>query len=189
MKYICWLNIYKKSVLWRVAKRLSYKEDARCLKVKLHYKNKHFYHIECIKLPRVPVHCKTAKRASLILWVMVTELLLINFPAIMRPGPEAEQSPPYGVEVKNEKVYTFTFTQHACFLTLNSDNFTFTLNMELSYCKVRLHKNLINLNFAGWIHNMFKTIKKVPNFMFRWRCILVQGVSNMTGTVCTCLQV
>ena len=32
MKYICWLNI-KKSVLWRVAKRLSYIEDARCLKV------------------------------------------------------------------------------------------------------------------------------------------------------------
>jgi len=25
---------YIKSVLWRVAKRLSYKEDARCLKVK-----------------------------------------------------------------------------------------------------------------------------------------------------------
>ena len=32
MKYICWLNI-QKSVLWRVAKRLSYKQDARCLKV------------------------------------------------------------------------------------------------------------------------------------------------------------
>jgi len=26
---------YTKSVLWRVAKRLSYKEDARCLKVKV----------------------------------------------------------------------------------------------------------------------------------------------------------
>jgi len=26
---------YIKSVLWRVAKRLSYKQDARCLKVKL----------------------------------------------------------------------------------------------------------------------------------------------------------
>ena len=33
MKYICWLNI-QKSVLWRVSKRLSYIEDARCLKVK-----------------------------------------------------------------------------------------------------------------------------------------------------------
>jgi len=28
---------YIKSVLWRVAKRLSYVEDARCLKVKLGY--------------------------------------------------------------------------------------------------------------------------------------------------------
>jgi hypothetical protein len=28
------LNKYIKSVLWRVAKRLSYKQDARCLKVK-----------------------------------------------------------------------------------------------------------------------------------------------------------
>ena len=34
MKYICWLNI-QKCVLWRVAKRLSYTEDARCLKVKI----------------------------------------------------------------------------------------------------------------------------------------------------------
>jgi len=32
MKYICWLNII--SFLWRVAKRLSYIEDAQCLKVK-----------------------------------------------------------------------------------------------------------------------------------------------------------
>ena len=30
IKYICWLNM--KSVLWRVAKRLSYIQDARCLK-------------------------------------------------------------------------------------------------------------------------------------------------------------
>ena len=35
MKYICSLNIRIKSVLWRVVKRLSYKEEARCLKVKL----------------------------------------------------------------------------------------------------------------------------------------------------------
>ena len=34
MKYICWLNIYK-GVLWRVAKRLSYIEEARCLKVNI----------------------------------------------------------------------------------------------------------------------------------------------------------
>ena len=33
MKYICWSNILK-NVLWRAAKRLSYIEDARCLKVK-----------------------------------------------------------------------------------------------------------------------------------------------------------
>jgi len=37
MKYICWLHIHIKSVLWRVAKRLSYKEDARCLKVNKNY--------------------------------------------------------------------------------------------------------------------------------------------------------
>ena len=30
---------YIKSVLWRVVKRLSYIEDARCLKVKLHLKS------------------------------------------------------------------------------------------------------------------------------------------------------
>ena len=46
MKYICWLNI-QKSVLWRVAKRLSYKQDPRCLKVNTasQCKNK----IRCIK--------------------------------------------------------------------------------------------------------------------------------------------
>ena len=36
MKYICWLNILK-NVLWRVAKRLSYIWDARCLKVNLSF--------------------------------------------------------------------------------------------------------------------------------------------------------
>ena len=36
MKYICWSNIEKK-VLWRVAKRLSYIEDARCLKVNVYW--------------------------------------------------------------------------------------------------------------------------------------------------------
>ena len=35
MKLIYLLIKYIKSVLWRVAKRLSYTEDARCLKVKL----------------------------------------------------------------------------------------------------------------------------------------------------------
>ena len=34
---------YIKSVLWRVAKRLSYIEDARCIKVKLPHLNKIFY--------------------------------------------------------------------------------------------------------------------------------------------------
>ena len=33
-----------KSVLWRVAKRLSYKEDARCLKVKELRRKKHIGH-------------------------------------------------------------------------------------------------------------------------------------------------
>jgi len=35
---ICLLIKYIKSVLWRVAKHLSYKEDAQCLKVKHHHK-------------------------------------------------------------------------------------------------------------------------------------------------------
>ena len=35
MKYIYLLIKYKKSVLWRVAKCLSYIEEARCLKVKI----------------------------------------------------------------------------------------------------------------------------------------------------------
>ena len=35
---------YTKSVLWRVVKRLSYKEDARCLKVNVFFINKTFLH-------------------------------------------------------------------------------------------------------------------------------------------------
>ena len=76
-----------------------------------------------------------------------------NIPAIMRPGPEADHPTPYCVEVKNEKSYTFPFTQHVCFLVLKRYNFTstltFTLIMELSSFKVRLKQNFINLNFAG----------------------------------------
>ena len=53
MKYICWLNIYK-SVLWRVAKRLPYIEDARCLKVNL-YRHNSFIPSCCTKLPFVLV--------------------------------------------------------------------------------------------------------------------------------------
>jgi len=43
----------------------------------IHYKNKHFYDTECIKLPRVPVHCKTAIRDPLILWVRLTEFFFL----------------------------------------------------------------------------------------------------------------
>jgi hypothetical protein len=60
----------------------------------------------------------------------------------MQPRPETDHPPTYCVEVKNEKAYTFTFTQQACFLELNRDsftsNFTFTLIMELPSFKVRL---------------------------------------------------
>jgi len=40
---------YIKSFLWRVAKRLSYTEDARCLKVKQFYQYTYFVHYYAYK--------------------------------------------------------------------------------------------------------------------------------------------
>jgi hypothetical protein len=80
------------------------------------YKNKHFYDTGCIKLPRVPVHCKTAIRAPLILWVMLTDLLLINFTAIMRPRPEADHPSTYCVKLRMRRVITLPSLNMSAFL-------------------------------------------------------------------------
>ena len=45
------LNKYIKSVLWRVVKRLSYIQDARCLKVKIKQNQYSYCSKNCIMLP------------------------------------------------------------------------------------------------------------------------------------------
>ena len=58
---------YKKSVLWRVAKRLSYIEDARCLKVNI--RNQNFVLVLC--------SCKQTK-SSVFIRLLILNLALTN---------------------------------------------------------------------------------------------------------------
>ena len=70
-----------KSVLWRVAKRLSYIEDARCLKVNIVHTVHYVHTLFCLQLNQQCTICHTPNHAGLILQrVLVIATIFREYP-------------------------------------------------------------------------------------------------------------